>query len=219
MTGVTIRTCPTCGVKVKANFLERHRRRNHVPKPGPQEGRAAVRERRRRTAGLLRGAALVAVVAVIIGGIYLALIQVPLTGGAEAPDFTVTDTTGTTQRLSDYQGKPVLLVLLRGTWCKICEASMPAYREAAGTYGPQGLVILTVSLDPGDTNALLEDYKARHDLSWPHALDTDGVAAKYKVTSAGTVYFITAEGRVHSSVTGIHAFKDIRPALDDLVGR
>jgi peroxiredoxin len=31
-----------------------------------------------------------------------------------APDFELTDTQGRTIRLSDYRGKPVVLVLLRG---------------------------------------------------------------------------------------------------------
>jgi peroxiredoxin len=33
---------------------------------------------------------------------------------AVAPDFELTDTQGRTIRLSDYRGKPVVLVLLRG---------------------------------------------------------------------------------------------------------
>ena len=31
-----------------------------------------------------------------------------------APDFALVDTQGLTQRLSDYRGKPLVLVLLRG---------------------------------------------------------------------------------------------------------
>ena len=35
-------------------------------------------------------------------------------GQVIAPDFELTDTQGRTIRLSDYRGKPVVLVLLRG---------------------------------------------------------------------------------------------------------
>ena len=39
-------------------------------------------------------------------------VQIPLQ--TLAPDFELSDTQGRTIRLSDYRGKPVVLVLLRG---------------------------------------------------------------------------------------------------------
>jgi peroxiredoxin len=40
--------------------------------------------------------------------------KIELTDGGTAPDFELIDTRGNTIRLSDYRGRPLVLVLLRG---------------------------------------------------------------------------------------------------------
>ena len=39
-----------------------------------------------------------------------------LKAGEEAPDFELRSHRGGTVRLSDYRGKPLALVFIRGTW-------------------------------------------------------------------------------------------------------
>jgi peroxiredoxin len=40
--------------------------------------------------------------------------NIPVSSQVSAPDFELLDTQGRAIRLSDYRGKPVVLVLLRG---------------------------------------------------------------------------------------------------------
>lgn len=51
-----------------------------------------------------------------------------LAEGDTAPNFQLTDLEGQTHRLSDYEGKVVMLNFW-GTWCKPCVREMPAIEK------------------------------------------------------------------------------------------
>ncbi len=63
-----------------------------------------------------------------------------------APDFKLTSLDGSTVQLSDYRGKVVLLHFW-ATWCPPCVAAMPHEAKLQEMYGPDGLVVLGLSLD------------------------------------------------------------------------
>ncbi len=65
--------------------------------------------------------------------------------GEEAPDFTVVSLDGQIVSLSDFRGQPVWINFW-GAWCPPCRAEMPDIQAAYETLGPQGLVLLAVSL-------------------------------------------------------------------------
>jgi peroxiredoxin len=70
--------------------------------------------------------------------------------GAAAPDFTTIDLHGKPVKLSDYQGKIVVLDFW-ATWCGPCIASMPHTQEVAKTYKDQDVVVLgSCTLDTRD---------------------------------------------------------------------
>jgi thiol-disulfide isomerase/thioredoxin len=86
-------------------------------------------------------------------------------------DFTLNDLNGKPYKLSDLLGK-VVLVNFWATWCAPCRREMPDLDKLQSRFGPQGLVVLSISdedrakvapfiassgyrpavlLDPGDT--------------------------------------------------------------------
>jgi len=69
------------------------------------------------------------------------------TRGQEMPDFAITLPDGTSKKLSDFKGKP-LLVNLWATWCGPCVLEMPMLDELAGRY-PDKLKVIVVSQDMG----------------------------------------------------------------------
>lgn len=61
-----------------------------------------------------------------------------------APDFALTDVSGTIVRLSDYKGKVVLLNFW-ATWCGPCKIEIPWFVEFEKRYEGRGFAVLGVS--------------------------------------------------------------------------
>src|SRR5436305_9850615 len=70
----------------------------------------------------------------------------PLTVGMTAPDFSLPDMAGKSQRLSDYRGKVVFLNFW-ATWCKPCKEEMPSMQMMWENFKTEDFVILAVSMD------------------------------------------------------------------------
>lgn len=64
-------------------------------------------------------------------------------------NFTLTDLNGKPVKLSDYQGK-VLLLDFWATWCAPCKVEIPAFIDLYKTYKPRGFEIVGV--------VVLEDF-------------------------------------------------------------
>lgn len=66
--------------------------------------------------------------------------------GQRAPDFAATATDMSTKRLSDYQGKTVLIVAVPSLDTPVCDVETRRFNQEAGKLGP-GVVVLVVSMD------------------------------------------------------------------------
>lgn len=113
----------------------------------------------------------------------------------KAPDFTVYDGEGNEVRLSDYQGKPVIINFW-ASWCGPCKSEMPEFQAAYEEYG-QEIEFLMVNLTDGyrETQEKAEEYLEEQGYTFPVYFDTDSDAAiTYGVMGIPTTYFIDAEG-------------------------
>ncbi len=63
-----------------------------------------------------------------------------------APDFTLKNAKGDPVKLSDYNGKVVLLDFW-GTFCAVCKVEVPWYVKFQSEYKESGLSVVGVSLD------------------------------------------------------------------------
>lgn len=81
--------------------------------------------------------------------------------GGSAPDFTLKSTDGSTVRLSDYQGKSVVLIDFWSTTCDPCMVEMPHLVDLYKKHKDKGFVVLAISLDGpeslGDVNRVVHD--------------------------------------------------------------
>lgn len=92
-------------------------------------------------------------------------------GQKKVPDFTVTDTDGKTHKLyTDYLNKnKVVVVQLFFVDCPPCNAIAPKIQETYVKYGSgnQRVQFIEISILPGDSNADIKGYKAKHGITFP----------------------------------------------------
>jgi len=164
--------------------------------------------------------ALVAVVALVLGAVYLvkggpAEADEPVAAagapkvGAAAPNFRAMDIDGQPVSLEDYRGKPVWL-LFQATWCSICRAELPDVEEAADR-------IDVVSIYLREDRDVVTDYAERLGLSIRSVPDPIGeISLSYLATSVPTHYFIDAEGKIASVLKGALSADEIDAQLEAL---
>ncbi len=137
-------------------------------------------------------AALLLLFLVIIAGISTAaFLPVAQAAGREAPPFNLTSIDGTTFSLSDYSGKVVLLDLM-ATWCPVCNEEMKELSQLRLEY--PDVVIITISVDPTETDEMLRDFKGEYNADWLFARDTDNVWVKYRDLFLPTIVIIDPQG-------------------------
>ncbi len=78
---------------------------------------------------------------------------VGIIAGTTAPDFTAQTVDGKPFTLSQTRGQVVLLEFW-GAWCAPCRASMPHLQALYNGYAAQGVVVVTVSTDPKEQDAI-----------------------------------------------------------------
>lgn len=127
-----------------------------------------------------------------------------LAKGEMAPDFELTTLAGDPVKLSDYQGKKVILNFW-ATWCPPCRAEMPDmqkyYEEQAEGEGVEILAVNLTTADKGmdAINAFMEEFG----LTFPVPMDTEGdIGELYQAASIPTSYMIDTEGRVQNKIVG-----------------
>jgi peroxiredoxin len=135
--------------------------------------------------------------------------------GTEAKDFTTKDLEGNDVRLSDFQGKVVLLDFFAG-WCGPCRAEMPNLIKLYETYGDRGFEIIGISLDR--TLEKAKAYVESNKLTWTVTYEEPGfwanpVAKLYEVRSIPSTYLLDAKGKVlHVGLRG-EALAEVLAAL------
>jgi peroxiredoxin len=124
--------------------------------------------------------------------------------GRAAPDFLLETLGGGTLRLSDLQGRP-LVVNFWASWCPPCRAEMPLLISASEKNQPAGLTVIGVNLreSAARAGAFAQDFG----ISFPLVLDRDGeVARTWRVggpqEGLPSTYFIGRDGVVRRVVYG-----------------
>lgn len=117
----------------------------------------------------------------------------PLPGlgiGLKAPDFELKNLAGETVKLSDFEGKKVMLNFW-ATWCPPCKAEMPDMQKFYMEAGDE-IVILAVNIDAMNDVA---GFAKQMGVNFPILLDEDDqVSNTYQILSIPTTYFIDEKG-------------------------
>jgi thioredoxin-dependent peroxiredoxin len=135
--------------------------------------------------------------------------------GTVAPDFITTDDAGNTVKLSDFQGKTVVLYFYPKDDTPGCTKEAQSFRDHIDTYKGKDMVVLGVSMDD---QASHKAFKEKYGLPFQLLVDTDGaitnaydVAGEYagiKISQRVT-YIIDTDGNISyvdtAVKTGTHA--------------
>jgi peroxiredoxin Q/BCP len=126
--------------------------------------------------------------------------------GKKAPAFALKDQHGTTHRLSDYAGRPVILFFYPKDDTPGCTKESCAFQAALPRLKPSKAVVLGVSILDEKSKA---KFAEKYNLTFPLLADVDHeVAEKYGVWQekslygrkfmgiARTTYLIGADGKV-----------------------
>ncbi len=135
--------------------------------------------------------------------------------GSAAPDFLLKTVDGQAERLSDYQGHPVV-VNFWATWCPECRDETPQLVKAYSLYGDQGLVILGV--DVKESDAQVRPFAEEFGMDYPIVMDLSGeVTRAYHATGVPETYFIDRTGVIRAKFVGPLQWTDLEQYLQQIM--
>ncbi|MGC9444263.1 MAG: cytochrome c biogenesis protein CcdA [Candidatus Methanospirareceae archaeon] len=115
------------------------------------------------------------------------------TAYGKAPGFNLTSIDGAAFSLNDFRGKVVLLDLM-ATWCPVCKEEMSELVQVHEAR-PE-VVIITISVDPTETNEMLREFKETYGAEWLFARDTDHIWTNYRNFALPTFVVIDPAGYI-----------------------
>ena len=136
--------------------------------------------------------------------------------GIPAPDFELMDDTGTSRRLKDFRGQPVILYFYPADDTPGCTKEACNFRDDYSDYQRAGVVILGVSPDSVKSHV---KFKEKYQLPFPLLADEDhkvcdeyGVWGPKKLMGREyegvlrTTFLINKQGSI------AHIFENVRPS-------
>ena len=141
--------------------------------------------------------------------------------GDRAPDFTLPGTNGTSYSLSDFVGKPLVLVFYPGDDTPVCTRQLNSYNEGLEQF--EDLDAQVVGISAQDV-ASHESFSGKHGFRFPLLADVDKeVAGRYGTLGPigfprRSVFIIDAEGIVryaHRAIAGL-TFRPLKELVAEL---
>ncbi len=122
------------------------------------------------------------------------------TKGDTAPDFELNTLDGEKVRLSDFEGKPVM-VNFWASWCPPCRAEMPDIQKL---HEETDYEILSINVTGSEASEKdVREFMKEYELTFETALDEmSAVATMYSAFSLPTTYFIDGKREIHEIVEG-----------------
>lgn len=146
----------------------------------------------------------------------------PLPTGCEAPDFALPDASGELVRLSDFRGRPVVLVFYPLDWSPGCSRQLDLYQQELDEFERRGAQLLAVSVDSiyshgawaavrGVEFPLLADFHPKGEVAKRYGVwrEADGFSER-------ALYVIDPHGQIAWSHVSpyVHHVPDIYELLD-----
>ena len=119
----------------------------------------------------------------------------------DAPDFTLPDLEGNSLTLSDFKGKVIILDFW-ATWCPPCRVEIPDFVQLYDKYEDEGLLIIGVSLDRGDSRSV-KQFSESYKINYPIVLGNFNVTEDYGgIRGIPTTFIIDRKGDIKEKYVG-----------------
>lgn len=141
--------------------------------------------------------------------------------GDKAPAFTLPSTGGASVSLSDFAGRPVVLVFYPGDDTPVCTKQLNSYNDDLAQFEALDAQVLGISAQSVDSH---EKFAGKHGFKFPLLADTDkAVAGAYGTLGPigfprRSVFIIDADGVVryaHRAIAGL-TFRPVSELVDVL---
>jgi thioredoxin-dependent peroxiredoxin len=141
--------------------------------------------------------------------------------GDRAPDFTLLGTGGREWSLSDFLGKPLVLVFYPGDDTPVCTKQLNAYNDGLEKFEALDAQVVGISAQSVDSH---NSFAGKHGFEFPLLADTDKhVAASYGTLGPigfprRSVFIIDREGIVryaHRAIAGL-TYRPVNELIDEL---
>jgi len=120
----------------------------------------------------------------------------------KAPQLELRDLDGRVVRLSDYQGK-VVLINFWATWCPPCRAEMPDLVRRQREYRKQGLQIIGITYPP-EKKDRVRRFARSIKVNYPIILGTRQIKARFSSDETlPLTIVIDREGKITDIISGI----------------
>jgi len=141
--------------------------------------------------------------------------------GDQAPSFSITDSVGKKIELSDYRGKKVIVITSTATWCPTCIVEAKQFSPVWQEFKNKAVQFLSVSIDPTDNDAKMEQFKQNYGAPWPHTHPgrpgVKDMILDYKITRFEITYIIDTEGVIRFKDTGITSTEVLQDELEKVL--
>jgi peroxiredoxin len=96
--------------------------------------------------------------------------------GAQAPEFSLKDSTGKVVRSADLLNLgPLIIKFFRGRWCPYCVTELEAWRDLHGQLRERGVLLIAVS---PQTQRQSDFMVTQHELPFPVLIDANNAVAE-----------------------------------------
>ena len=120
--------------------------------------------------------------------------------GVYAPEFTLQNLNGETVSLSDFRGKPVMLVFWEIN-CTACKFQIPYIQAIYDNYSNDTIALL--SINTGDKASSIQEYITSRGITYPVLLDQKHqVSQSYGIPGVPVTFLIDAEGIIKAYKIG-----------------
>ena len=143
-----------------------------------------------------------------------ALRNIPVTV-RPAPDFTLPLFDGTTLRLADLRGRPVL-VDFWASWCVPCREEAATLEQVWQSYHATDLLFIGVSVQ--DREVAAQDFLEEFAITYPNGRDADGrISIDYGLMGVPEKFLINRQGQIVRKLVGPVPAAVLTDLLDALI--
>ena len=118
--------------------------------------------------------------------------------GEIAPDIVVTDLEGNNKQLSEYFGKPTIMVFW-ATWCGYCKDELPALEMLKEKYGDS---INILALNGGDSAEDIKDFMEENNYTFETVMVGIEESIKFDAQSIPVTAILDSEGTIEFFTRG-----------------